>query len=174
MARRETNPAKIEKSYYITKARKFFRKARAIVIKDGKLLLIKMLFNDGRVHYLLPGGGVEDGEAIKDTILRETLEEYNAAVKILKYLDKQYYNIDLEFNGEKFVSHRVEYYYLCEFENFVDGIEMGVGDEFVSNEKTYSKVELALDEVLKLRAKDINGMSEKTYAKLVDYVKSIQ
>ena len=62
MARNETNLEKIKYSYELTKQRKFFRKARALVVKDGKLLLIKVDYNNGRVHYLLPGGGVDDNE----------------------------------------------------------------------------------------------------------------
>lgn len=174
MARKETNLDKIKMSYNLKKNRKFFRKARGIIIKDKKLLLIKVDYSDGRVHYLLPGGGVDEGEVIKQAIIREACEEYNAVVEPIKYLDKQYYNIALEYNGEKFVSNRVEYYYLCEFKSFSNNKEMGVGDEFKSDEKKYSKVELSLDEVLKLRHKDINNMSQRTYLKMIDYLKSIQ
>ena len=158
MARKETNLKKVEMSYNLTKAGKFFKKARAIVIKDKKLLLIRVDYQNGHVHYLLPGGGVEGNETIKQTIIRETLEEYNAEVVPIKYLDKQFYNIDLEFNGEEFSSHRVEYYYVCEFVKFANHTTMGVGKEFVSSEKTYTKVELSLDDVLKLNPKDINRM----------------
>ena len=173
MARKETNLKKVEMSYNLTKARKFFKKARAIVIKDKKLLLIRVDYQNGHVHYLLPGGGVEGDETIKQTIIRESLEEYNAEVVPIKYLDKQFYNIDLEFKGEAFSSHRVEYYYVCEFVKFSNNKTMGVGKEFVSSEKTYTKVELSLEDVLKLKPKDINSMCERTYHKLVDYMKSI-
>ena len=173
MARFETNVDKIKMSYELTKNRKFFRKARAIVIKDNKLLLIRIDYKDGRVHYLLPGGGVDDGETIKDAIIRETLEEYNAEVEIIKYLDKQHYFIDLEYNGEKFRSNRVEYYYLCRFKNFSNNTSFGIGNEFVNSEKIYSKVELSLDEVLKLQPKDINSMQQRTYEKLVFFMKTL-
>ena len=51
MARFETNVDKIKMSYELTKNRKFFRKARAIVIKDNKLLLIRIDYKDGRVSF---------------------------------------------------------------------------------------------------------------------------
>lgn len=171
MARKETNIKKIEMSYNLTRQRKFFRKARAVVVKNNKLFLIRVDYNDGRVHYLLPGGGVENGETIKQAIVRETLEEYNAVVTPIKYLDKQYYNIELEYNGESFVSHRVEYYYVCRFESFVDDMPMGVEDEFKSFDRKYTKVELSLKDVLKLKHKDINSMNERTYRRLVGYMK---
>jgi L-ascorbate metabolism protein UlaG (beta-lactamase superfamily) len=48
---------------------------------------------------------------------------------------------------------------------------MGVGKEFVSSEKTYSKVELSLEDVLNLKPKDLNSMCERTYKKLIEYLK---
>ena len=107
-------------------------------------------------------------------VVRETLEEYNAVVTPVKYLDKQYYNIELEYNGEQFTSHRVEYYYLCKFEKFAENMEMGVGEEFKKSDRTYKKVELTLSDVLNTRPKDINSISERTYSRIVEYLKSIQ
>ena len=46
--------------------------ARAIIIHDGKILLNE--FGDG-LYYNLPGGGVEDGELVKETVIREVIEE---------------------------------------------------------------------------------------------------
>ena len=173
MARFETNQDKIIKSYLLEKNKKLYKKARAVVIKDNKLLLIKIQYNNGKIHYLLPGGGIDDNETVKQAIIRETLEEYNAVVSPIKYLDKQYYNIDLEYNNEKFTSHRVEYYYLCKFEKFIDNMEMGVGDEFKNPEKKYSKVELSLSDVFNTRPCDINNISERTYERIVNYLKSL-
>lgn len=167
------NP-KILMSYNLTKNRKFFKKARAIVVKGNKVLLIRVDYKDGRVHYLLPGGGVDEGETAKAAAVRETLEEYSAVVKLIKYIDKQYYNVNMEYNGEKFVSHRVEYYYLCEFQKFADDSKMGLDGEFESDEKTYTKVELSLDEILLLNHNDLNQMSQKVYDKLVEYLRSVQ
>lgn len=173
MARNETNPEKIKYSYELTKQRKFFRKARAIVIKSGRLLAIRVDYNNGKHHYLLPGGGVDDNETIKDAIIRETLEEYNAEVDIIKYLDKQHYHIDLEYNGEKFRSNRVEYYYLCKFKNFSNNTEFGVGEEFKKDDRTYTKVELSLEDVLSEKPQNLNSMCERTYKKLVYYMKTL-
>ena len=45
--------------------------ARAIIRRDGKLLLITSKYGD----YKFPGGGVELGEDIENALVRETLEE---------------------------------------------------------------------------------------------------
>ena len=171
MARKETNINKVKMSYELTKNHKFFKKARAIVIKDNKILLIRVDYKDGHVHYLLPGGGVDAGETIKQAIIRETLEEYNANVTPIKYLDKQYYNIELEYNNEKFVSNRVEYYYVCKFDNFANRNKMGVGKEFENPDKKYTKIELSYEELLLLNHNSINSMNERTYNKLLQYLK---
>ena len=171
MARNETDKDKIIQSYHLEKNKKFYKKARAVVIKDSKLLLIKIEYNNGKIHYLLPGGGIEGDETVKQAVIRETLEEYNAIVTPIKYLDKQYYNIPLEYNGEKFTSHRVEYYYLCKFEEFAENMEMGVGEEFKKDDRTYLKVELSLEDLLNIEPRTINNISQRTYDKIVEYLK---
>lgn len=45
---------------------------RAIIVKDGKVALIKSLKEN---HYKFPGGGIENGESHIDTLIRETKEE---------------------------------------------------------------------------------------------------
>ena len=46
--------------------------ARAIVVYDGKVLLIKEVFDD---WWAFPGGGIDHGETIKSSLLREIEEE---------------------------------------------------------------------------------------------------
>jgi len=55
----------------------------AIVLKDGKLLVVKSEYN-GQTFYLLPGGGIEEGETILQCAERETREETNIIVKAKK------------------------------------------------------------------------------------------
>lgn len=63
--------------------------ARAIVIKDEKVLLNE--FNGGE-YYNLPGGGVEVDEALKDTVVREVLEESGLSVLVKEMLYIYEYN----------------------------------------------------------------------------------
>ena len=53
--------------------------ARAVVIHDNKILLNE--FGNG-LYYNLPGGGVEDGEMVKDAVVREVLEETGLLVEV--------------------------------------------------------------------------------------------
>ncbi len=53
--------------------KRFYREAaRAIIIKDGKIALIKSKKGG---WYKFPGGGIEEGETAADAAIRETLEE---------------------------------------------------------------------------------------------------
>lgn len=52
--------------------------ARAIIIRDGKLLALKKM--DG--SYTLPGGAHDPGESIEQGLQRECLEEIGTAVQI--------------------------------------------------------------------------------------------
>lgn len=49
--------------------------ARAIVIKDKKLLVIRRSKPNGRKYTVIPGGRLESGETPEDAVLREVEEE---------------------------------------------------------------------------------------------------
>lgn len=51
---------------------------RAIILRDGKLLMIHSRKND---EYKFPGGGLESGESPHEALVREAREETGAAVK---------------------------------------------------------------------------------------------
>lgn len=51
---------------------------RAVIIKDGKLLMIHSLKYD---YYKLPGGGIENGETYEEALIREVSEESGCAIK---------------------------------------------------------------------------------------------
>ena len=54
-----------------------------ILIEDGKVLCIHCKYEDGE-YYLFPGGGVEPGETIADSAVREMFEETGLKVEIKK------------------------------------------------------------------------------------------
>ena len=57
---------------------------RAIVIEDGKVLMVEHEHTDKRGKFwIFPGGGVEEGESVADTAIRETEEETGIIVKPL-------------------------------------------------------------------------------------------
>lgn len=58
-------------------------RATAVVIKDGKILMIHRLC-DGYEYYVFPGGTVEEGEVPEVGVLRELKEETNADGKLIE------------------------------------------------------------------------------------------
>ncbi|GIG69157.1 NUDIX domain-containing protein [Phytomonospora endophytica] len=49
-------------------------RAGAVVVRDGRMLLVALPTEQGLV-YEIPGGGVEDGETLEETVRRELAEE---------------------------------------------------------------------------------------------------
>ena len=56
-----------------------------VLLKDGNILLLKSKYSSGE-FYLLPGGGVEGTETLKETAIREIKEETNYDITIVKLL----------------------------------------------------------------------------------------
>ncbi len=48
--------------------------AKALIIKDGKLLAVK-LDDNGDMFYIMPGGGQHAGELLPEAVRREVAEE---------------------------------------------------------------------------------------------------
>ena len=110
------------------KAGKFTRKVGAI-IKDGDKYLT--LIKNGN-KAMFSGGSVDDGETTRQAVVREVLEETGAKVTKLKYLARDYYSVDWEFEGITFPNKRVSYIYLCEVEK--DNLNAkGLESEFDDN-----------------------------------------
>ncbi len=89
--------------------------ARAIIEKDGKLLLVYSRKYD---YYKFPGGGIEKGETGENALIREVLEETGYRVipeSIKEYgyvLKRQLSNIE-----DNTIFEQYNYYYLCEVED---------------------------------------------------------
>jgi ADP-ribose pyrophosphatase YjhB (NUDIX family) len=54
----------------------------AIVVKDGKILLVKRAHNPGKGYWTNPGGYIEQWESIEETIIREVEEESGIKAKV--------------------------------------------------------------------------------------------
>lgn len=57
-------------------------KAGALIIKDGKLLLVRA---KGRPVFITPGGKYEEGESPEDCLKRELMEELQVEVDSIKH-----------------------------------------------------------------------------------------
>ncbi len=87
---------------------------RAIIFKDGKLVVIK---SKKIGEYKLPGGGIDFGESHHEALEREVLEE--TGLKIIPSSIKEYGTL-MEKKKDIFgegIFHQISYYYLCEVEN---------------------------------------------------------
>lgn len=82
--------------------------SRAVVYKDGKLLIMERWFRDktGVLHhyYSIPGGGVEEGESGEQAVVRELMEEMSIEVNPTRLVTEQ-----LQPDG----CHH--HYYWCEY-----------------------------------------------------------
>lgn len=59
----------------------------AVILRDGKILLEKRRSDPGKGKWSIPGGLVELGERIEETVLREVLEETGLQVESPKQID---------------------------------------------------------------------------------------
>ncbi len=78
-------------------------RATAVIIREGKLLMMHR-FNNGEEYWVLPGGGVEEGEDINQAVLRELQEETSIEANLKDNL--------LEFTDPRGDRHAL---FLCEY-----------------------------------------------------------
>lgn len=97
-------------------------RAVAIIVNNGKVLLIHRI-RHGKEYYVFPGGGVENGETVKQAVLREVQEETSLEVKIEKLLYHHIYDDKTE-----------QFFYLC---RYISGEpKLGDGNEARDMEKS--------------------------------------
>lgn len=97
-------------------------RAVAIIVNDGKVLLIHRI-SHGKEYHVFPGGGVENGETVEQAVLREVQEETSLEVKIEKLLYHHIYDDNTE-----------QFFYLCQY---VSGKpKLGDGNEARDMEKS--------------------------------------
>ena len=87
--------------------RKIRNSAKALIIKDGKMAAIKIR-DAGEEWYIMPGGGQESEETLREAVCREVLAELGIAVECRDLLF-----VVEGVHGEGF--HRVDLVFYCEF-----------------------------------------------------------
>ena len=86
--------------------------AKALVIRNGKILAIRLRDQDGD-FYIMPGGGQTAGELLPDAVEREVAEETGLALKAQ----------DVAFvieGAEGEIHHRVDIVFRCELVGEID------------------------------------------------------
>ena len=84
------------------------QRATAIVRRDGCVLLVR---DKGRTPFMLPGGGIYDGESPEVAVVRELLEETTLTATAVRYLFahggkyNRHHVFSVDAEGEVDVSH---------------------------------------------------------------------
>lgn len=93
---------------------------RGIIIKDGKIAMMHSLKYD---YYKLPSGGIEEGEELRDTLVREVKEESGLVVK--KETIKEFgYVRRIEKGLFEDIFMQENFYFLCDVEDEVSSQEL--------------------------------------------------
>lgn len=82
--------------------------AYAVLVREGKILLAHMR-TTGKYH--LPGGGVELGERVEETLHREVLEETGIRIAVNRMVDFEELFFYYDPSGNAY--HGLHFYYLC-------------------------------------------------------------
>lgn len=98
---------------HMEKKKKVRNSAKAVIIRDGKLLVIVKRDQEGP-YAVLPGGGQNWGETLPDALMRECQEEIGTLVKVRKLLFiREYRSNEHEFAAISPDVHQVEFYFKC-------------------------------------------------------------
>ncbi len=99
----------------ITRDGKVRVSAKAILVRDGKLLLMRGKDRSG-AYYLLPGGGQRAGETLREALTRECAEETGILVRPgrVRYV-RDYIARNHEFAEWDRDFHQVEVMFVCTF-----------------------------------------------------------
>jgi ADP-ribose pyrophosphatase YjhB (NUDIX family) len=93
----------------------------AVIVQDGKILLIKRAFDPGAGKWSIPGGLVEIGEKLSEACEREAEEETGISIEVLELINA-FDMIDRDENG------KIKYHYVL-----VDFLAKPVGGEEKAN-----------------------------------------
>ena len=81
-------------------------RARAIIIQDGFIILVKRV-RQSDIYYVFPGGGVEPNETPEQAVLREVKEETGLEINPEKFLGV------VEMILPEMKLHRLVFYYMA-------------------------------------------------------------
>ena len=114
--------------------------SRGIIIENNKVIAMfrRKVKDDGSVkeYYVIPGGGLEEGETLEDSVKRELKEEFSVDIEILGYL------------GQDEAENSVAHFFNCKI---IDGVPKLGGEELErgSKENYYEIRKIPLQELNK-------------------------
>ena len=86
--------------------------AKAVIIQNGKLLVIEK--QDGQnCYYVLPGGGQKKDENLHEALIREVAEEVGAKVEVGRLLHVREYVSEDHFPRPDLELRQVEFFFEC-------------------------------------------------------------
>ena len=87
--------------------------AKAVIVKEDKLLAVKIQENGG-TYYILPGGGQEHGENLHQALERECREELGTEIEIGELIFvREYIGKNHELAAYHAHAHQTEFMFLC-------------------------------------------------------------
>ena len=101
---------------------------RGIILKDGK---IAMMHSKKYDYYKLPGGGIEEGESLEETLIREVREESGLTV-IPETIKEFGYVRRIEKGRFEDIFIQDNYYFICETESEISEQEL---DDYEAEEE---------------------------------------
>lgn len=81
--------------------------ARAVIVEDNRLLLVNAVADPGSTLWCAPGGGVETGASLPDTLIREVYEETGLVIDVGAPC------LVNEFHAPERGFHQVEVFFHC-------------------------------------------------------------
>jgi 8-oxo-dGTP pyrophosphatase MutT (NUDIX family) len=82
--------------------------AYALIVHDDKLLLLKMRYT-GKYH--LPGGGIEIGERMEETLKREAQEETGIEIDVVQFA--HFEEVFFYYDPSDRAYHGLHFYFIC-------------------------------------------------------------
>ena len=85
--------------------------SKAVILKNGSVLLNKCKREDGDIYYCLPGGGQNAYETIEQALVREVKEETGYDIHVNEFIaliEEIYTNIDLRVKFPEY-THRISH-----------------------------------------------------------------
>ena len=90
--------------------------AKALIVREGAVLLVRCVNESGHVHYDLPGGGQHQYETLEEAVVRECLEETGYLVTVVRFaaLAEEIYDDRALRERYPDYTHRIHHIFLAE------------------------------------------------------------